>query len=177
MYITIGQSSLQLFKKSSKKELLDFLNHEVKDNIILGLDAREEIDFYVITLSNNDIDFWGIGIISDSPFELTILILENNRFLLGYNSKVTCINIDKQKIEFEIPLFTIFYRFIFLEKLNKILIFHEIGVLQIDEKGKIIWEIDTDIITNYKIEDNILDLEFMDSLPIKVSILDGKKIV
>jgi len=78
-------------------------------------------------------------------------------------------------VEFQIRLNSLFRAFSFLKKYGIILVFHEIGVIAINENGQDIWSFDEDIIENCVIDNGSLSLTFLDADPVTLDIFHGNQ--
>lgn len=153
----------------TKNELLN----KIDSKYILGLDVENPREFYRITLVNkNNVTISEFGVFSQiCGIKPKIIIMEEkNMILIGYNHEITAIKIEEFKILFELKLNDIFLDIICVNNENLIIILKETGVKLINYEGKVIWSIETDLITNYEFKGNLLYLDFFDKESIKLKI-------
>lgn len=178
MNINFGENFIVLSKFQTKNELLDNLSKCNSGNILLGKHAQQEISFYAVKVffGNQSKNTFGIGIISEGHgLTPQILILASQqRLFFGFNQEVVLIDCDNKKIIYEYSLNSLFYKFIYLPNLELILILHEIGLVALKENGNKIWEFDKDIVEDYEIINDNINLKFMDSDSIQLSLITGK---
>lgn len=154
----------------SKNELLNKINSKY----ILGLDVESPREFYKIALVNKkDVTISEFGVFSQiCGIKPKIMIIEEkNMILIGYNHEITAIKIEEFKILFELKLNDIFLDIICVNNQNLIIILKETGVQLINYEGKVVWSVETDLITNYEFKDNLLYLDFSDKESIKLKII------
>lgn len=176
MYLTLTEDFIAVSLKETKKEMLDALNKFDAGKIILGIDAKQESQFYVIKAALVDKESLGIGIIFEGHGLKPQILVDavSNKLMLGFNNEVVIVNCPKKTIESRIILNSLFYEFVLLNELKIIIVIQETGVLALNEEGKKLWKHDSDIIENHKIVDGVLHLDFMDSESIALAIPDGK---
>jgi hypothetical protein len=176
MYLPLTEDYIDVSLKETKSELYEALSKFDAGKIILGAEAEQERQFYIIKVALEDIENLGIGIISEGHGLKPQILFDavSKKLMIGFNNEVTIINCPKRTIESRIILNSLFYSFLLLNEPKMIVVIQETGVLALNEEGKQLWQHDSDIIENYKIVDGILHLDFMDSEPIALSIADGQ---
>ncbi|MCK4261455.1 MAG: hypothetical protein KAX49_20980 [Halanaerobiales bacterium] len=157
--------------------MLNKLNNCQGGRVLLGEDIYHADKFYVveINLIKGENTQFGIGIISENnglkPNVLSFI--SENKIFVGFNSEVVLVDIIVGKVESRISLEYLFHSFFHLVDYKMIIVINEIGAIALTEDGKKVWEISTDIIENFIIENENLVLEFMDDEPIKVLLVNG----
>jgi predicted transport protein len=159
----------------TKSELIESLARFKNNSLLIGQDSEVENKFTLIELYKDDISdsYFGIGIISESSIKPEYLMVKSaNKLFLGFNKEVNFFDIQKKENEIKIELGTRFSTFIEVE--NIILIMFETGCLSVTQNGNEIWKIDKDVVEDFTIDGNLLELRFIDENFCKVSIKDGK---
>lgn len=178
MNINFGDNFIALSKFQTKNELLVILNKCNSGNILLGKEARQEIAFYALKIffGSQSKNTFGIGIISEGHglTPQVLILASKQQIFFGFNQEVVLIDCDNKKIIYEYALNSLFYKFIYLPNLELILILHEIGLVALRENGSKIWEFDKDIVEDYEIINDKINLKFMDSDSIQLSLITGK---
>ncbi|MDM8550855.1 hypothetical protein QUF72_12280 [Desulfobacterales bacterium HSG2] len=96
-----------------------------------------------------------------------------NRLIIGFNSQVVAVDLIKRKIALQLRFSSLFRSFVHLKAYQMLLVFHEIGVIALTERGEEIWSFDEDIIDDCVIENGILSLTFFDADPVMLEVLSG----
>jgi hypothetical protein len=118
-----------------------------------------------------------VGVISsDHGVAPAAVALDEARVLVvGRDTCLTWVNLDRAEYDRARPLGGVFYEFIPVSD-DEVVVLHELGVLRVDSRGGEAWRVDTDVI-----EDCVVDaagnlvLTVMDaSAPIAVGIESGK---
>jgi hypothetical protein len=112
---------------------------------------------------------YGIGICSEGYGLKPHLFLqpELTQFLLGFNHEVVAIGVDDRSIRLRLTLYSLFHSFVALPW--GVLIFHEIGLLAVGNRGQKIWGYEADVIEGYEIVGDKLNLTFMDAPPVSLN--------
>jgi hypothetical protein len=177
MQVTFGSNTVTLQVWQTKSEMLSYLSKCKAGSLVLGEDAEPEVNFYSATVSLGwaGVSRFGVGIYSEDHGLIPSLLLqpEAEVMIIGFNREVVGINVKDGKICFKILLDSLFYTFQVLYQQKLILVFHEIGVVAITKDGKEIWRYDKDIIVDSVIEDDKLNLKFMDAPPVSLCISSG----
>jgi len=177
MQVTFGNNTITLQVWETKSEMLSYLSKCEAGSLILGEDADQEIHFYsaIVSLGWAEVNRFGVGICAEGHGLIPHLLLQPDAevIIFGFNREVVGINVEDGKINFKIPLDSLFYNFLALNQWQLTLVIHEIGVVAITEEGKEIWRYDKDIIRDWVIEDDKLHLKFIDAPPVSIQILSG----
>ena len=160
----------------SKLELAEYFKKNVKQALWVGLNAESPKNIFSILLQIG-LEKRGIGIISSglgiNP--VAINLKKTGIILIGHDALITAVNTQVLEICFTKQLDGCFYDF-FISS-DRIIAIHEIGVICIDFRGEFIWNINTDIIENFKIDGSHLILkEYDNSTEIIVDIKNGLKV-
>jgi hypothetical protein len=147
--------------------MMNVLSKYEGGHLILGESAEQQTAFYLVTihLGWNGRHRFGIGLCSEEYGLKPHLLLqpELSQLLLGFNHEVVAVGVKDRNIHFRILLDSLFHSFLALEQC--ILIFHEIGVNALDNRGQAIWEYEADVIEDFEIIGNHLNLTFMAAHP------------
>ncbi len=180
MYITYGRDAVELKTWSSEQEMRDYVLARLSDSLILGEDSEQYCEFYSIDfhLELSGLSSFRIGLISEGHGLVPYLLLipERNEILLGFNCEVVCLHVAKKSVKFRLEIDSLFHRFVHLFDDKGTLVFHEFGVMLIDDCGNIQWRYDKDIIINCSFEGEILRLHFYDDTSIRLHILTGNSV-
>ncbi len=171
MYLSYGKHYIEIQSLESKSEMMNVLSKYEGDHLILGESAEQQTAFLVtIHLGWNGRHRFGIGICSEEYGLKPHLLLqpELSQLLLGFNHEVVAVGVEDRNIHFRILLDSLFHSFLALEQC--ILIFHEIGVNALDNRGQTIWEYEADVIEDFEIIGNHLNLTFMDAPPVSLNL-------
>ena len=141
-------------------------------HLILGESAEQQTAFFLVTvhLGWNGRHRFGIGICSEGYGLKPHLLLqpELSQFLLGFNHEVVAVGVEDRCIRSRILLDSLFHSFLALKQ--GLLIFHEIGLLALDNQSQKIWEYEADVIEDFEIIGDHLKLRFMDAPPVSLNL-------
>jgi hypothetical protein len=172
MYLSYGKHYIEIKSLESKNEMMNVLSKCEAGHLILGESAEQQTAFYLVTihLGFHYRHRFGIGICSEEYGLKPHLLLqpELSKLLLGFNHEVVAVGVEDKNIHFRILLDSLFHSFLALEPY--ILIFHEIGVHALDNRGKKIWEYEADVIEDFEIIGDHLNLTFMDAPPVSLNL-------
>ncbi|PCJ16576.1 MAG: hypothetical protein COB02_15875 [Candidatus Cloacimonadota bacterium] len=155
----------------------------IKINNILSTNLKPPLTYYDLGILNEFIDSDTINEVLinsyDNKINISFKILQETNSCepsiifssLGHDLMISIgnncykINLKNQSISSNDEFESVFYSFIPIEKLNKVLSIHETGVVcysydSFDE----IWRVDTDLITSWNITDNKLELYLSDEI-------------
>lgn len=118
-----------------------------------------------------------VGVISsDLGAAPAAVALEQGRVLLvGHDAWLTWVNLDRRACERVRRLSGVFFEFIPVSD-DEVVVLHELGVMRIDSKGGSAWNVDTEVIEDYRVDasgDLVLSIMDTDS-PVVVGIESGK---
>lgn len=179
MRLSFERHNIELKSWENKSEMLQFLENCDLGRVLLGQDAEQDKEFYSVLVRFNfsGLHCLGIGICSEGQGIIPHLLLlpKDNLLLFGFNRQVCAINLKTKNIEFQIKLDSLFSSFWEMQDIETILLFHEIGVIAINNKGKILWHSERDIIVDAIREGNDLQIYFIDQSSIRLNLLRSQK--
>lgn len=174
MYLSYGKHYIEFQSYESKTEMMNVLSKCEGSHLILGENAEQQTIFYLVKihLGWNGRQIFGIGICSEEYGLKPHLLLkpEVSQLLLGFNNEVVAVGVEDRKVHFRILLDSLFHAFLALEKPKHILVFHEIGLIALDHSGQKLWEYEEDVIEDFDIIGDNLNLKFMDTSPISLNL-------
>lgn len=177
MHIAFREHLIEVSRWDSREQMVRYLRTDcAAGNILLGEDAELAVEFYTATLylGSKETRF-GIGICSEG-YGLTpqmLLLLESDMLMFGFNREVVAFSIVDMKVQFTVDLVAPFYRFLTIPGRSVILVLYEIGVIALSCDGRYLWQYDKDIITDYRIADDQLIIEMMDSPTVAIDLSTG----
>ncbi len=175
MYLSYGKHYIAHSSYDTYDEMIFVLSKCEAGSLILGESAEQPTVFYSVIsyLGWNGRDRFGLGICSEESGLKPHLLLKPKRsqLLLGFNNEVVAVGIDERQIHFQVRLDSLFHSFFDLDK--TLLVFHEIGLIALDEKGKKCWEYEEDVIEHFEISQDNLSLRFMDAPPVNINLQTG----
>lgn len=173
MRLSFGEHTLELKKWDSENEMRAALSG-MDGCVILGDNAREvystevRIGFGGASRLGIGLLSWGLGI---HPHVRPLP--GRSELLFGLNREAVCVSIETKSVRFRVPLDSPFRCFLSAPGHGLTLIFHEIGVLGVDERGGTKWEYSRDVIDDCRIRDACLELDFLDAPSVRLSLIDG----
>lgn len=179
--LLLGDSNIDIREWGSETEMLHYLNHTASVQISLGHEGGDTKEFYSLVFSPVLLEAasLGIGIWSESSGLKPQIMLQDEKqtIILGYNSSVVGIELDTTKVKFEINLPFLFFTLALVKDFNILFAICELGIVALSLEGKEIWRYETqDIVTNWKLIENMLFLDLLDESNIQLNIADGSEI-
>lgn len=165
--------TLELASVESKNTLLELMRKSGR-GVLVGDDAEAPRGFFLIQLPEG---MGVLGIIS-SGFGINPAVILNEtagRVLVGHDCRISSVLLSTLEIVFSERIPAVFYEFVQLKLDGSAVILHELGILELDTKGRTKWSVDTDIIAGFsRTQDGGIELREMESRKlIKVSLSDG----
>jgi hypothetical protein len=142
---------------------------------MLGENAEAPREFFCIEIREDERAIANIGILSIGVGIKPSWLLYDGKLFIGFNDCIAVFTLKSFTFQREICLMSLFYEFISLQQCAHLCVVCETAVVAVLLDGSIIWRKDTDLITNYKIEDNIMKLDFMDTPSFELNLLSGKQ--
>jgi hypothetical protein len=144
---------------------------------LFGEDIEVASEFYTVSFYIRAEEHrFGIGVCvgRHGVTPQVLLLPDQDLMVLGVQQEVVGMSLSKGTIRFHRSVPTLFRCFVALTERNLILVFDEIGVMALIPDGQILWEHYKDIIIDSRLIGESLFVEFMDSPPAVIHILDGK---
>lgn len=138
-------------------------------------DAKFLFEIKVFGCTGEDSNF-SIGVLSQGHGIIPHLFPSPGTDLawIGFDRRVAAVDLRSRKQVFEHELETVFRSFYHSENHQVVLAVHEIGILAFSMDGRRLWEFGKDIITRTSIGKDSIQLSFMDSPTVELSIRNGK---
>ena len=145
------------------------------ESFLLGSQAQQEIAYSILEVSNTITHHAiGVGIVYEfQDTQAHIMLLRDDEFWVGVNRQICAFHFDPARQAFRMAFDGMFFEFIHVPQLHLILALHEIGAIALHENGDQAWKADTDIITHWSVDDNLLNLNFLDDPPLRTNLQDG----
>lgn len=176
MHVSFLEHEIELRTWHNKQEMVNFIATSEAGYLLLGENPDQESEFYSVTIYlSQTTSRFGVGICSLGIGLVPVLLPqpENSMLLLGFNSEVLWIHIPDGKLAVRLELETVFHSFLPVHARGMILVKHEIGIVAIEPRGKVLWKFSRDVITKAHVEGGRLHLQFMDSPPVVLNLSDG----
>jgi len=180
MRIVFGQHNLHFKGWSSEEEMIHYLSSCKAGYVILGQDAKQYREFFSTTLflGFSGTSSFGIGVLSEGHGLVphVLLLPKKKELLFGLNSQAASLRVEEGSVGFRIQLDSLFRSFLHLDESETILVFHEIGVIAIDENGNEKWTYAKDILEDGFLSKGCLRLKFVDGLSVRLSLATGEQL-
>lgn len=85
-------------------------------------------------------------------------LIDKKHICIGFNKEVHIINSENFTKHYKVMLDSLFYEFMPLERKDRLIVLHELGLTCISLNGVKLWEHSTDVINEYKIENDSIEL-------------------
>jgi len=181
MYVNFLQYFLEVIQIESKNELVGLVRKSEFNHILLGDDAEIDNEFYLVKVFdyNKSTAILHIGIISEGLGLKPHMLFDyqEKSIYIGYNSNIAVIKFD---VDFDnyfiVNLNSRFYNFVDIEKYHYVLVIKELGISALSYTGREVWSVDTDIIENYKITNDLIIMDLFENSTLKISLVDGSNL-
>ena len=147
-------TNIQLEQVDSKSEILKRL--ETCEQILLGEEDEYTNEYFQVARPACFIGICsgGHGLKPSGFFDY-----RDDAAWIGYNSKITKVNLSSLCKEFTVELDHLFYTFLDQSYAGSIIAVYELGLIRIGSQGETIWNHSTDVITEFADEGNLISLQ------------------
>lgn len=176
MLVSFLQHTIRLMEFEAEYQLLEFLHSRLPDMVMLGEEAESAKKFFAVELrpAAHLEPCWTAGIRSNGLTPELYMDRESSCLLLGFNESVARVQVPPTSPPTIIPLPFVFYTFLSVPHLRHVFVVHELGVVALDPSGETLWSVESDVLTRYDVDGDLLRLEFMDSEAMSVRLVDGQ---
>ncbi|WP_339061224.1 hypothetical protein [Tepidibacillus marianensis] len=166
-------SQVRFYKVDSESELIELCTRN--NAILLGREAEGKRKYYLIEMQYQEF-IRVVGLVNEGHgIEPHVAILRNNdSAIIASDKSVYIINLGDLKISSHLLCNSIVYDvFHDLANGNRIIIICELEVRCISSKGELLWKHDSDVITDYKLHSDFIELSTDDD-KVNISLLSGQ---
>ncbi len=177
MYLAAGKHYIELHSWETATDLKRALSTCQAGCLILGEAAESPNAFYSLTiyLGWQGLPQFGIGLCAEEhglkPYWLWQPTV--SEVWLGFNREVVAIGLEDQQIHFRVLLDSWFHSFVRLDQYRNILVFHEIGLVALQDDGQELWRYTRDVIEEIDLQGDYLQLTFLDAPPVSLFLPTG----
>lgn len=104
-----------------------------------------------------------------------LLMQENGSAWIGYNQSVALVDMADGHLITQVELPHLFYEFVPLPASAPLIVMHELGALALDLRGQRLWQVDGDVVTDFRVEEGELLVSFMDGRTLAVDLRTGSQ--
>lgn len=156
-------SSFKIIKivVDSKSELKEKLKNSTCNSLMLGEDSEIERSSFLfrVVMEEDLLTVLEIGVVSEGHgLQPECKLIDEKYICIGFNKEVHIIDIDNFLKRCKVKLDSLFYEFISLERKDRLIVLQELGLTCISLEGKKIWEHSTDVINDYKVVNDSIEL-------------------
>ena len=141
--------------------------------VLLDENIENPHEFYITEITRENIRCGCVGVVSYGVGLHPEFIEYENFLFVGCNQQVSMIIFEPFGLSKSIDLETLFWKFIVVESISGVVVLCETALLLIGNKGDVMWRIDTDLITNYKVREKSMYITFSDSPSININLITG----
>jgi hypothetical protein len=165
--------SIQVKEFDSESGLQGYLQQR-SSNVILGQDAESPRKFYAVVPDDGSVPIVGIISSGHGTKPSLVELPSGERILLGHDCKLTTLDRKTNEVVFVLPLNGVFFDFVTGGE-GSLAAVHELGAVGIDEYGKLRWQVDTDVVEDFKVDSRgELTLHAMDGTVKVVDVRSGR---
>jgi hypothetical protein len=118
-----------------------------------------------------------VGVVSSDlgSAPAAVVLYQGHILIVGHDTWLTWVNLDKPAFERDRRLGGVFFEFLPTGN-DEVVVVHELGVIRVDSRGGAAWNVDTDVIEDYRIDaaGNLI-LSIMDEgSPLAVGLESGR---
>lgn len=129
--------------------------------MILGEDSQIERNFFLFRIEMKyDLSLvLEIGVVSEGHgLQPECKLIDDKHICIGFNKEVHIIDINNFLKSCKVKLDSLFYEFISLERKDRLTVLQELGLTCISLDGEKLWEHSTNVINDYKVENDSIEL-------------------
>lgn len=171
MRLVSSDIDYKLYKVDSESELQECIR--VKRAIVLGENAQKE-EFYLVHILADNVEIF-VGIFNEGSGITPTVIKFKEILLISSDSTIYFIDIINNTIIKEVECISLIYDVILSEDGKRIYVICELSITCLNILGHIIWNYDSDIITDYQFENKIIKI-VSDGREYKILLENGKSI-
>lgn len=157
----------------SKSEMKEFLRNCKSKYLLLGEDSQVEGGLYIFEIKEENLLKLTIGLITEGHGLQPECKIIGEKILIGFNKEIHTINITTNENN-KIKTDSLFYEFASENYDDKVIAIFELGVMCLSLNGEKVWEYYTDIISDYSIESENINI-ITDLGEEQISLLTGKR--
>lgn len=167
---------MKIFKLNveSKSEMIEYLRKCDSNQLLLGENSEVEGGLYIFQVKSNEGVRLTVGVITEGHGVEPECKYVDDRLLIGFNKEVHIIDTSTNEDK-KISADSLFYEFASEINSNKIVAIFELEVMCFSLEGNRSWRCFTDVINEYFIENNNINI-VTDLGKEKISLLTGEKI-
>lgn len=169
MRLVSSDIDYKLYKVDSESELQECIR--MKRAIVLGENAQKE-EFYLVHILADNVEVF-VGIFNEGSGITPTVIKFKEILLISSDSTIYIIDIINNTIIKEVECISLIYDVILSEDGKRIYVVCELGITCLNILGHIIWNYDSDIITDYQFENKIIKI-VSDGREYKILLENGK---
>lgn len=154
----------------SESSLQEFLRQPPSQSLLLGQGSDSRREFFALEIENVSAR---VGIESVGGGVKPAVVRRGGRLWIGFNDRVALVNLDPLHVAAEVDLLSLFWTFLEIPARGQVLVLAETAVVAISEGGVVEWRVDTDLITDFTLKANTIELILSDSPAIEVDLLSG----
>ena len=159
----------------SKSVLQEFLRAAAVPSVILGLETpATPREFFCVEIRRDGLEQLNIGILSFGVGVKPSWVLQGPALLIGFNDHVAVFDTEHLPHVAQITIPTLFWEFLDAPDLPHTCVVCETGVLAISSRGFVHWRVDTQLISNYKVDGRTLSIEFENRSSRTIDLLSGQ---
>ncbi len=177
MKIVFGNHYITTTHFEIEYEFLEYLK-SCSNKLLLNSDDCYSDTYDVVTVHSEEKLDIGLSYDWQGLQPNLLLFSEQKKIICSFGTEIVCIDCVLKDIVFRHTLNSLIFSINHVQNRNLIVIIHEMGVMVIHENGEKIWSCGgTDIIQDYKVDDNSVYILCEDGYDIKLSIFDGNPIL
>lgn len=169
-------SPLHMETWESEVALLRHLDSTEGTTLVVGDEAEAPREFYSCH-ANFESTVVEVGVISSGlgSAPAVVVVGGGRTLLVGHDMWLTRVNVPKGRVESERRLGGVFFEFRPVDD-DDVVVVHELGAFRVSGNGEEQWNIDTDVVENFRIEPSgTLVLSIMDEPePVVVDLATGR---
>jgi hypothetical protein len=180
MRIAFNQHAIQLEASVTSEQLHKRLALCQEGRLLLGEEnpLARKCSLIEILIERDPKHRFGVGLCHEGHGLAPYLLFQPglSRFLIGFDWTVAGVNVPDGDLVINLPLDSVFYSFLQIPNSDMVLIQHETGLIMLAASGDSVWRFDKDIITTLNIEEDRVQVEFMDSPTVELGLSTGQRV-
>lgn len=168
---------MKIFKRNvdSKSELIESMHKCGTEYVLLGQDSEVVNGSYIFQIETDNEMRFTVGVLTEGHGLEPMCKCIKDKIFIGFNHELHIIDISNKEDKI-IYSNSLFYEFSLDAISNRIIVVFELEIICISVNGNIYWRYMTDIINDYSIENNYVNVT-TDSGKEVIDLLTGKLMI
>jgi len=144
--------------------------------LLLGQGSEAPREFFRIEVREAGLAPANIGVLSYGIGVKPAWLVRTEKLLVGFNESVAAIDLKRLELLSETRLLSLFWEFVECAHSRHVCALCETAVVAVTDFGRILWRMDTDLVTDFAAIGSVLEMKFADAPPLRLDMISGAKL-